>query len=75
VLDAELWIAPDDDAARCLEQELAREGKTLPVLTADEALVFAGMSEQTARDVFRAIAVIKVNTGGRLLSFACREDA
>jgi hypothetical protein len=44
------------------------------VLTTAEALVFAEMSEKTAREVFRAVALVKTATGGRLLSFAGRED-
>jgi TubC N-terminal docking domain len=67
VLDAELWIAPDEEAARRLEEELRTEGSSLAVVTAAEALVLGKMAEADAREVFRALAKIQhVMPGARL---------
>jgi hypothetical protein len=65
VLGAELWIAPDEEAA----DELRRDGVTLPVLLPSEAMVLGGMAEADAGELFAALArVQRVMPGSRLRS-------
>jgi hypothetical protein len=70
LLGAELWITPDEQNAELLSIELRVEGKSAPVITADEALVFAGMAEKEARELFASLTRIQQATpGSRLRSF------
>lgn len=65
VLDAELWIAADEEAA----DELQREGVTLPVLLPSEAMILGRMAAADAREVFATLArVQRVMPGSRLRS-------
>lgn len=65
VLGAELWIAPDEQAAA----ELQREGVTLPVLLPAEAMILGRMAESDARALLAALAKIqRVIPGSRLRS-------
>lgn len=65
LLDAELWIVADEEAA----EELRREGVTLPILLPDEAMILGKMAQADAGEVFGALARIQcVMPGSRLRS-------
>jgi hypothetical protein len=63
VLDTELWIAATEEAAA----ELRREGVTLPILLADEAMILGRMLKIDAREVFTVRARIQQAVPGARL--------
>lgn len=72
VLGAELWIAPDEEAA----EQLRRDGETLPILLPSEAMILGRMAEADARDLFAVLAKVQaIMPGSRLRGFDEDGDA
>lgn len=72
VLDCELWIAPDEEAA----EQLRRDGETLPILLPSEAMILGRMAEADARDLFAVLAKVQaIMPGARLRGFDEDGDA
>jgi TubC N-terminal docking domain len=57
ILDAEFWIVKDDATRLRLKASLDPDAR--PVLTAEEAALFAQMAQEDARELFRA--TLRVN--------------
>jgi hypothetical protein len=55
LLNSELWVVEDEQAAA----DLHREGVTLPVILADEAKILADMTEADARALLEMLAKIQ----------------